>query len=111
MNVYHVHTWCLWRSEEGVHSPGTGAADGCKHYVVLVTEAGAPGRAASVISRHAVSPWPLGYLALLYVNVVLKKKKKKTKHLFLGISWMSVSFIYHWSIQVATQGILSVLRK
>lgn len=77
MNVYHVHTWCLWRSEEGVHSPGTGAADGCKHYVVLVTEAGAPGRAASVISRHAVSPWPLGYLALLYVNVVLKKKKKQ----------------------------------
>ena len=77
MNVYHVHTWCLWRSEEGVQSPGTGAADGCKHYVVLVTEAGAPGRAASVISRHAVSPWPLGYLALLYVNVVLKKKKKQ----------------------------------
>lgn len=77
MNVYHVHTWCLWRSEEGVHSPGTGAADGCKHYVVLVTEAGAPGRAASVISRHAVSPWPLGYLALLYVNVVLEKKKKQ----------------------------------
>jgi hypothetical protein len=30
MHVYHGHTWYLWKSEEGVRSPGTGVTDGCE---------------------------------------------------------------------------------
>lgn len=28
--VHYVHAWCLWRSEEGIGSPGTGIMDGCE---------------------------------------------------------------------------------
>lgn len=30
MHVYHIHAWCLRRSELGIGSPGTGVLDGCE---------------------------------------------------------------------------------
>jgi E3 ubiquitin-protein ligase NEDD4 len=30
MSVHHMHTWCLWRPEEGVGSPGIGVTDSCE---------------------------------------------------------------------------------
>lgn len=29
MLVHHVHSCCLWKSEEGIGSPATGVTDGC----------------------------------------------------------------------------------
>ena len=30
MYVYHIHAWCLRRSDVGIRSPGTGVIDGCE---------------------------------------------------------------------------------
>jgi hypothetical protein len=30
MSMYHMHTWCLQRSEEGTRSPAVGVIDGCE---------------------------------------------------------------------------------
>ena len=30
MSVFHVHVWCLRRSEENIASPETGVIDSCK---------------------------------------------------------------------------------
>lgn len=29
MSVHPLCTWCPWRSEKGIRSPGTGVRDGC----------------------------------------------------------------------------------
>lgn len=29
VSMYHMHAWCVRRSEEGVRSPGIGIRDGC----------------------------------------------------------------------------------
>lgn len=47
VHVYHVHAWCLWKSEEGLRAIGTGASDGCGPPMVLGTE---PERAASTLN-------------------------------------------------------------
>ena len=30
MSVHHTNAWCLWRSEDGIRSPGSGVADSCE---------------------------------------------------------------------------------
>lgn len=27
MYAHHIYAWCLWKSEEGIRSPGTGVID------------------------------------------------------------------------------------
>jgi hypothetical protein len=31
MHFYHMCTWSLWRSDEGIKSPGTGVTGACEH--------------------------------------------------------------------------------
>jgi hypothetical protein len=35
MYIHHICTWCLWRSEEGAGSPGTGVSDGCELPILI----------------------------------------------------------------------------
>lgn len=41
ISVPYLYSWCLWMSEEGIGSPGTGVEDGCEPQWVLGIEPGA----------------------------------------------------------------------
>lgn len=30
VSIYHRHAWCLWKTKEGIRSPGAGVTEGCE---------------------------------------------------------------------------------
>lgn len=56
--AHPVHVWCLWKSENGVRSPGPGVIDDCQTLLVLRAKPGSSVRVASVVNHRIISPAP-----------------------------------------------------